>query len=408
MKRAMYATILAAALFVCSVAEAQDGERYRLGVQDRLRVHVHEWPVVTGEFVIGADGALVLPLIGSVRARGLDLTELADEIGKRLRDKAGLSAAPDTTVDIAQYRPFYILGGVERPGEYAYRPGTLVVNAIAIAGGIYRPPRTSDWSFERDAITGRGDIRLAAVRRNEIKARELRLKAEAEELQTFPAVPEGTSQAALKLIEEERVLFAARLERLQSQVAAIGDSIALYEGEIESLKDQIVSARKQAESVARELEDTRALVARSVLPAPRILPIERTLAQIERERKEIETNVLRARQQINTLKSQRDMLKSERRGNALAELQTLETQLKELDERGVTAMRLISGSNSMLSRPQEGLDGEATASFVIIRQINGKAVELNAAETTQLHPGDIVKVFRSQESNQLRSAVGVQ
>ena len=72
----------------------------------------------------------------------------------------------------------------------------LVVNAVAIAGGVYRPPRTSDWGFERDAITGRGDLRLASVRRDELKARELRLKAEADGLETFPPLPADMSPGA--------------------------------------------------------------------------------------------------------------------------------------------------------------------------------------------------------------------
>lgn len=396
-----HAVILAAVTLASPAVRAEDGERYRLGVQDRLRVHVHEWPVLTGEFVVGANGMLTLPLIGGISAKGLDLDALSEEIGNRLREKVGLGKAPETTVDIAQYRPFYILGGVERPGEYSYRPGMLVVNAVAIAGGVYRPPRTSDWGFERDAITGRGDLRLAAVRRDEIRAKELRLKAEADGSQSFPAVPQNLSPGAMKFIDEERVVFAARLDRFLNQTSGITDSIALYEAEINSLKEQIVSATKQEESVARELKDTKGLVERSLIPAPRILPIERTLAQIEREKKEIDTHVLRARQQINMLSIQRESLKDERRGNALAELQTLDTQLKELNERAETYSRIASGSNSMLSRPQEGLEVEMTPSFVVIRQQDGgKVVEMKAVETTVLQPGDIVKVFRPQESSQ--------
>ena len=396
-----HAVILAAVTLASPAVRAEDGERYRLGVQDRLRVHVHEWPVLTGEFVVGANGMLTLPLIGGISAKGLDLDALSEEIGTRLREKVGLGKAPETTVDIAQYRPFYILGGVERPGEYSYRPGMLVVNAVAIAGGVYRPPRTSDWGFERDAITGRGDLRLAAVRRDEIRAKELRLKAEADGSQAFPAVPQNLSPGAMKFIDEERVVFAARLDRFLNQTSGIADSIALYEAEINSLKEQIVSATKQEESVARELKDTKGLVERSLIPAPRILPIERTLAQIEREKKEIDTHVLRARQQINMLSIQRESLKDERRGNALAELQTLDTQLKELNERAETYSRIASGSNSMLSRPQEGLEVEMTPSFVVIRQQDGgKVVEMKAVETTVLQPGDIVKVFRPQESSQ--------
>jgi protein involved in polysaccharide export with SLBB domain len=398
------AAFVATFITLSSTAQAQQAEPYRLGVQDRLRIHVHEWPTLTGEFVVGYGGALVLPLIGAIAADGLEPTELANEIANRLRENAGLSKAPETTVDIAQYRPFYILGGVERPGEYSYRPGMLVVNAVAIAGGVYRPPRTSDWGFERDAITGRGDLRIARVRRDEIRAKELRLKAEAEGLEVFPSIPADFPPGALKFANDERGLFSARLERHRNHYVALGKTIELVEGEIKSLQDQIVSARKQEESVAKELEDTRGLVARSVIPAPRILPIERTLAQIEREKKELDTAIMRARQQINTYRTQRDGLKDERRSLAFSDLQSLELQRQELDERIETAERLISGSDLMLGGQGNSGDNDRGAAFVIIRKKDGAPIEMSAIETTTLQPGDIVKVFRPQDTNSQRQS----
>lgn len=407
MKTCAYLAVLATVISSNPAAQAQEAEPYRLGVQDRLRIHVHEWPILTGEFVIGASGSLVLPLIGGIPAKGLDITELGIEISNRLREKAELSKAPDTMVDIAQYRPFYILGGVERPGEYNYRPGMLVVNAVAIAGGIYRPPRTSDWGFERDAITGRGDLRLASVRRDELKAREQRLKAEADGLETFPPPPADMSPGARRFAEEERALFTARLERHRNQYVALGETLVLLDGEIKSLQGQIASARKQEESVAKELEDTRGLVARALVPAPRVLPIERTLAQIEREQKEITTAIMRARQQINTVKIQRETLKDERRSTALTELQALEGQRSELDERVETSSRLIAGSNEMLSNPQEAADSGGSPLFMIIRHQNGTAAELTVGETAVVQPGDVVKVFRPQDvSSSRRSTAG--
>ena len=398
------AAFVATFITLSSTVQAQQAEPYRLGVQDRLRIHVHEWPTLTGEFGVGAGGVLVLPLIGPIAAGGLEPAELANEIGNRLRQNAGLSKAPETTVDIAQYRPFYILGGVERPGEYSYRPGMLVVNAVAIAGGVYRPPRTSDWAFERDAITGRGDLRLARVRKDEIRAKELRLQAEAEGLEVFPSIPADLPPGALKLANDERGLFSARFERHRNHYVALGKTIELVEGEIKSLQDQILSARKQEESVAKELEDTRGLVARSVIPAPRILPIERTLAQIEREKKEIDTAIMRARQQINTYRTQRDGLKDERRSVALSELQALELQKQELDERIETAERLISGFDLMLDGQGNSSDNDRGETFVIIRKRDGKPTEMSAVETTTLQPGDIVKVFRPQDTNSARQS----
>ncbi len=386
-----------AATFVSTAATSSaEPDPYKLGVQDRLRVFVHEWPVLTGEFVVAANGTLALPLLGAIPVRGLTTAEVANEVATRLREKASLSGLPDTVVDVSQYRPFYVLGGVDRPGEYSFRPGMLVVNAVAIAGGVYRPPRTSDWGFERDAITGRGDLRLASLRNDELRAREIRLKAEAEDLNEFPPAPSDLSPATLKYLDEERLVFTARLDRHKNQQAALVNSIALLEGEIFALQGQLTAAKKQEDSVNRELEDTRSLVARSLVPAPRILPIERTVAQIEREKKEIETSQMRARQQINTLKGQHNMLSDERRSQAVAELQALDNQRRELSHRIETAARLVEGSAIMLSSEREHGEAEIAPTFVIIRQVDGKPVERTATETTVVLPGDIVKVYRPQ------------
>lgn len=394
-----------AALLVLILAAIQAGgaradePEYRLGVQDRLRIHVHEWPVLTGEFAIGPDGKIALPMIGEVSALGLVPAALAERIAEALKTKANLLELPDTAVSVAQYRPFYILGGVERPGEYAYRPKMVVLNAVTIAGGVYRPPRTSDWGFERDSIIGRGDMRTVLVKREELAAKEWRLKAEAAGAETLP--PAEGRFASSRFVDEERAIFAARLERHRNQIASLEQSKTLHEREIVSIQDQSRAAQSQKESVARELEETRSLISKQLAVPARILPIERTLAQIEREQRELDTAILRARQQINLLEAQRVTARDERRSSALSDLQTLLAQLKELDERFETASRLISGSMAMSSEPKNDAepDSNPQLSFVILRPVGDRIEEMQASETTRLLPGDILKVFRPQEAS---------
>ncbi len=112
---------LALAVSFLGVTGAQ-AETYRLGVQDKLKIHVSEWPALTGEFTVGADGQVSLPIVGEIKAMGLLTGELAAMISRRLQEKGALKDPPDTAVDIASYRPFYILGQVATPGEYSYRP----------------------------------------------------------------------------------------------------------------------------------------------------------------------------------------------------------------------------------------------------------------------------------------------
>lgn len=225
-------SLLVLTLLCTGNSYGQEGS-YRLGVQDRLRIHVHEWPVLTGEFTIGPDGKVTLPMIGDVAAAGLMSAELAGRISEGLKAKAQLLELPDAAVSVSQYRPFYILGGVERPGEYAFRPNMVVLNAVSIAGGVYRPPRSSDWGFERDSITGGGDIRTVLLRRDELSARQWRLQGEAAGLDALPA-PEGAT-AASRFLGEERAIFLARNERQKNQTTSFDNSVNLLEREIISI-----------------------------------------------------------------------------------------------------------------------------------------------------------------------------
>jgi polysaccharide export outer membrane protein len=50
--------------------------------------------------------------------------------------------APNVSVEVANYRPFFILGEVQRPGTYPYSASLTVLNAVATAGGFtYRANR---------------------------------------------------------------------------------------------------------------------------------------------------------------------------------------------------------------------------------------------------------------------------
>jgi polysaccharide export outer membrane protein len=106
---------------------------YRLGVADKVRILVYNEPNLSGEFNVNANGALSFPLIGEVQATGRTATEIGNEIVKRLTD--GYIKDPQVSIDILTFRPFYILGEVNKPGEYPYETGLTVGKAVAAANG---------------------------------------------------------------------------------------------------------------------------------------------------------------------------------------------------------------------------------------------------------------------------------
>jgi polysaccharide export outer membrane protein len=125
-------------------APVQYDAAYHLDAGDRLRVVVYGQEGLTNTYAIDAGGAITMPLIGAVAARGRTPARLAADIAARLR--GGFIRDPSVAVEIEAYRPFFILGEVAAPGQYPYVPNMTVESAVAIAGGF--SPRA-----RRDRVT---------------------------------------------------------------------------------------------------------------------------------------------------------------------------------------------------------------------------------------------------------------
>jgi polysaccharide biosynthesis/export protein len=107
---------------------------YTLDAGDKLRIVVFGQDGITNTYMVGADGQVNLPLVGNVPARGHTSTQLASAIAERL--KQGFVREPHVSVEVETYRPFFILGEVTTPGQYAYVANMTAETAIAIAGGF--------------------------------------------------------------------------------------------------------------------------------------------------------------------------------------------------------------------------------------------------------------------------------
>lgn len=83
-----------------------------------------------------------MPLAGTVKAAGLIKEQLEVALTKKFQEE--YLRDPKVTVEVSSFRPFYILGEVEKPGEYPYKSGLNILSAVALAGGsTYRASRSS-------------------------------------------------------------------------------------------------------------------------------------------------------------------------------------------------------------------------------------------------------------------------
>tara|TARA_R110002096_G_scaffold353484_2_gene546745 strand:- start:446 stop:979 length:534 start_codon:yes stop_codon:yes gene_type:complete len=128
-------------------AGAAERPLYRLGSGDRIIVTVFGQENLSGEFELDGEGRIALPLIGDVVLGQRTLREAEREIVGRLQPDYLVN--PRVSIQVANYRPFYILGEVKQPGSYAFVNGMTVVQAVAIAGGYTYRARQSRVSIQR-------------------------------------------------------------------------------------------------------------------------------------------------------------------------------------------------------------------------------------------------------------------
>jgi polysaccharide export outer membrane protein len=119
---------------------------------DKVRITVFGEDKLSGDYQLDQSGRISLPLAGTVEARGMTQNELEEALARKFRTE--YLKNPKVTVTIATLRPFYIVGEVEKPGEYPYKSGLNVLTAMATAGGpTYRASR-STVQIQRHGETG--------------------------------------------------------------------------------------------------------------------------------------------------------------------------------------------------------------------------------------------------------------
>ena len=107
---------------------------YRLGSGDEMRLITFGEESLSGLFAVNGSGQVSLPLVGNLQAAGLTVPEFQRAVEAAL--KQGFMENPRVSVEVIKHRPFYILGEVEKPGEYPYKHGLTVLEAVATASGF--------------------------------------------------------------------------------------------------------------------------------------------------------------------------------------------------------------------------------------------------------------------------------
>lgn len=378
-------------------------DAYRLGVMDKIHVRVagweptagtmQNWEALSGDYTVGPSGAVSLPFIGNLDASGKTPEELGKEVAEKLQQQLALRSQPSASVEIAQYRPVFLAGDVNTPGSYPFAPNLTVLKAVSLSGGLRRSE--SGQRFARDFINAQGDMVVYDSSRARLVARHARLQTEMEggtEIK-MPKELEKVPNAA-ELIRSEAALMKQRRDRYDLQLKALADLKSLLQTEVEALQKKSETQNRQLEIVQKDRDKVRGLSEQGLALSTRMISAEERTAEIQTQLLDIDTNILRAKQQITQANQDEINLRNDWEAQRAKELQDTEAELEKLNLQ-ITTSRQLMGEAMAQSAEALKFDptGRATnIKYTIVRDQGEGPKEIAADETTPVLPGDVIKV----------------
>lgn len=386
--------LILTAVFASSPAPVLAAD-YRLGVSDRVKIKVQEWPDISGEYTVTSDGAISLPLIGNIDAVGMRRNDLAREISDRLQKRSEGAERALAAVEIAQYRPFSIMGDVQRPGQYPYRPGLTVVEAISIAGGYYRP-ESGNLRLGRDIAIASGEVHAQSIKLVRLLAREARLNASLAERADVSLPPDLVKQKQAPeisaIMKNEQAALAQESETRRSEQAAFDNIKSLYENEITTLRGNIQALAQEQDSISTQLREMRSMAAKGLALAPTMFALERSLAQVSSQQMNAETAIVRAQESITTAEQRMTQGRQERRRLDARDLEKTRDEIADARAKIGTANDLVREAQTGAPTDNRPTQTDERPGFVILRRDGETFREVTANETTMVAADDIIKI----------------
>jgi polysaccharide export outer membrane protein len=394
MKRSFASTVIIAAFGLWLSAGsggAAEGLSYRAGVGDLLNVLVYGDDKLSGRFRVGPTGTISYPLLGEIAVADLTPREIGQKLADALAERIPGGGAP--SVEIAEFAPVFVLGNVDKPGPYQFRPGMIALELVALGGGERRPP--SGQSGMLQLIAAEQELADLRIQRFSEEAKKARILAEIAGQGFNAQMPVGNgdlipAETRRQLLDNEVALFEVRKRILADQEKALGAQHASYDQEIASLNESIVLHDEEVRLLEQEVATQDTLVQKGLAVQPRLLALKRELSATRRNALELRSYLARARQRQLEVEQKLGELKDERiRDNATVRAE-LDISTMRTDEKIAATIASMSELRSLLNDAREA--GRRATVYTVTRLENGRYVTTTVGELDPLQPRDILRI----------------
>ncbi|SEF39053.1 exopolysaccharide production protein ExoF [Methylobacterium sp. 190mf] len=400
---------------ICSPALSQTdrGSIYRLGPQDKVEIRVndirtgsgdaHSWPSFEGEFSVNSEGKLSLPLVGDIEAGGKTTSEIATIVANNMKTEVGLTQLPKVAIQIAKYRPFYILGLVEKPGEYDFRVGLNVLQAVSIAGGISRQSSALVSGYQRDILNQEGETRALEAEKTNLGIKLARLEADTSGSETL-ILPDyiktrSADPGVSEIIRTETATLASQRSTFKAQRQAILDEQETLKKEISTLSSKGATVERQLELSKNDLAQVSAMISRGLSISTRQLAAEQNVAAYQNNLLDVQLGIIRAKESLS--KNSRDLidLDAKHRDEVLRDSNEIRNKLAQINERLRTSATLIAHSSDLLRTAVIEAGGKFSLRYSLTSRDGplSKTQDVEGADAMQ--PGDVLNVELVDQSN---------
>ena len=343
-----------------------------LAAADRLYLRFMGYPELTGEYRVGPDQSISVPVLGRLRIADIDPTELEKDLAAKIAQitkKEGY-----VTVEISAYKPIFITGSVKHPGAIEWHPDMTVIQAIALTGGVGAEP----------GAAGGAD----AGGRSEALEKDIdNLKRVLATIARLTAERDGSAQIATpqRLVTlvgdvEADKLISHEVDLLRSERDALAAKLKILEEGISDGKSEIAALREQSTKITEQLQLRRDYLRRmgSLRPDEEEIKVSDLAEKVAN----VEGNIAKSTASVAELELAALGLKKDRESAIGSDLDRLDRESAQLE----ITISAFQNANGTIENKAKSIQ------YQIVRKKKDGSDTFAANEVTLLKPGDVLSV----------------
>lgn len=363
---------------------------YRVVAGDVLMIWVYGDAGLTGTFPVGADGMIGYPILGNVEVATKTTVEIGEAIGMALAEHVpNLSVA----VTVKEYAPVFIVGEIQKPGKYEFRPGMITLELFALGGGLRDIATRTDMSGVQ-LIAAQQEYEDMALQLVGMEIKQARLEAE---LNDAPFDEKAASNSGRdpsvvqQMLNVEAGIYNLRLAALKSERDNLQTQSRNYAEEIETLTKTGAMRNQQFELLRQDVDAAQELFTKGASTQSAVRDRKRDLLAMNQQLLEFGSFLSRAQQNKNEVERRIQELSSKRHNNAAVELRDIRLDMLRLKRRMAFSGQTMA-EIGLAAKRVSAMENMVETEFTLVRLVDGHYQESSINEHAALQSGDVVRV----------------